>query len=182
MSWNTVLWIAVIVLVMGFYAEVHAVTDFRIAGFSGRIAFVQVETPIGNTFLYGGSVNLGNINTNAYLRVDVLYWKSAKALDAYYWRVKNLSDLATKINIKYEIPCDNVIPYVGVGLSIHKYIWHYDWYGSSWDYDEAKLGFQIFTGAEFPMRDKVYWFWEGSFDRSNRDQYIIAGGVGYRIK
>ena len=127
-------------------------------------------------------MNLGNFNTNAYLRVDVLYWKSDKALESGYRDTYKLSDLATKVNVKYKIPCDKITPYAGVGLSVHKYILHYEWYGSTWDYDETKLGFHVFAGAEYPIWNQVYCFVEGAFDRSDRDQYFVISGVGYRIK
>ncbi len=181
MCGKTFIPITLIVLIISFCAEVQAVTDFRIAGISGRIAYVKIEKPVGNTVSFGGSVNLGNINTNAYLRVDVLYW--SEIYDPFYSNHENLdfSDLATKINIKYQIPCDEIIPYVGAGLTIHKHFWSYTCRNSP-NLTRTRVGFQGFIGAEFPMLNNVYWFWEAAFDRSDRDQYFFGGGVGYRIK
>lgn len=174
--------------VMFLYADVEAVTDFRIAGIELRSAYVMVEDPVDDTIALGGSVNLGNINTNTYLRVDLLYWKKSYSHPefpgsyVYEW---DYEDLAAKINIQYNVPFENIIPYLGAGFTIHNYTWDYAYNPYGWEVTGKKktaLGFQIFGGVQYSLPYNLYCFAEVAFDRSNRDQLFAGGGFGFNIK
>ena len=168
--------------------DVEAVTNFRIAGIELRSAYVMVEDPVDDAIAMGGSLNLGNINTNTYLRVDLLYWKKSYShppFPGYYVFQWDYEDLATKINIQYNIPAKDIAPYLGAGFTIHNYTWesthkYYGWMDTS--NKKTALGFQIFGGAQYSLPYNLYCFAEVAFDRSNRDQLFAGGGLGFDIK
>jgi len=170
------------------HSNVDAVTDFRIAGIEARSAYVSVEGPVHEAIAWGGSVNLGNINTNTYLRVDLLYWQQTYFRPPYpdypFEYKYDYKDLATKINILYTIPRKRIIPYIGGGFTIHKYTWIVtNSTGHHWPDDtETRLGFQVFGGAQYKLPYNFYCFVEAAFDRSDRDQILAGGGLGYNIK
>jgi hypothetical protein len=180
--------IATLLIAVFLCSQAVAVTDFRIAGIEARSAYVSVEGPVHEAFTWGGSVNLGNINTNTYLRVDLLYWQKSyfrPPYPDYPFNYKyNYKDLATKINILYTIPHNQIIPYIGGGFTIHKYTWNYshNGYHHPHSYTRTELGFQVFGGAQYKLPHNFYCFAEAAFDRSDRDQIFAGGGLGYNIK
>ncbi len=183
---NNFLLFAIAAAILCLNVEVQAVTNFRIAGLELHPAYVLVEDPVEDAIAYGGSINLGNINTNAYLRVDVQYWQKTFSHPRYpdnYVEEWDYSDLATKINIKYVIPFARITPYVGTGFTIHVYKKERtSSYGHLHKYEMTELGFQGFLGIEDHITNNLYWLIEVAFDRSDRDQILIGGGLGFRIK
>jgi opacity protein-like surface antigen len=177
-------------------AAILALSNLAVAsdvGFKGanlRLGYVSPEGDIASAIGFGGGVDLGTLGKinsdieNIGWEAVIFYWSKSYDVGFRDWKY---SDLAIKVNVKYNFPAQRVNPYVGAGLGIHMFSWewerppHHEFAYERFERSDTKLGLQLLGGLQYPVSEKVGIFGELEFDLADPNQLMISAGASMKF-